>query len=400
MSVDARNQPLPRTARPRCRVRVATINDISPMLREAWCDLEGRAIEPNAYLSPHFALPAIRHLDRDAGISIALIESGAPGSTTLIGAGLFRGVAATRTFPLPHLVAYRSAHSFLSGLLIDRDRALDAVEALFDHLYAIRWRWHGVEMSGTWSDGVLSDIVRACAAARGLWREDRDPRARALLVSEHRTDQLDVALRARGKQVKRNMRKLEERGQVSWSVQRDAPISESGLESFLHLEHQGWKGETGTSLRSNPAEEAFFRDVVFGFGKVGRALFTELKLDGKVISSTSNFISGRGGFAFKVGWLPELAKMSPGVLNEVELMRSFQQGACSDLEFFDSGATEGSYMDNLWTGRRTLISTAIASTRLGAAALRASRLASAVKRRLRRAPRGEAAVESVASNAA
>ncbi len=370
------------------------------MLREAWCDLEARAIEPNAYLSPHFALPAIRHLDPAAGISIVLIESGAPGSTTLLGAGLFRGVPATRAFPLPHLVAYRSAHSFLSGLLIDRDSARDAVEALFDHLYAIRWRWHGVEMSGTWNDGALSDIVKECVAARGLWREDREPRARALLVSEHRTDQLDSALRARGKQVKRNMRKLEERGQVSWSVQRDAPISESGLESFLHLEHQGWKGESGTSLRSNPAEEAFFRDVVFGFGRVGRALFTELKLNGKVISSTSNFISGRGGFAFKVGWLPELAKMSPGVLNEVELMRSFQQGACSDLEFFDSGATEGSYMDNLWTGRRMLISTAIASTKIGAAALRASRLASAMKRRLRRAPRAKAAAESAASNAA
>ena len=92
--------------------------------------------------------------------------------------------------------------------------------------------------------------------------------------------------------------------------------------------------------------------------------------------------------------------MSPGVLNEVELMRSFQQGACSDLEFFDSGATEGSYMDNLWTGRRTLISTAIASTSIGTAALRASRLASAMKRRLRRPQRAEGTAEPAASNAA
>jgi len=372
-----------RTAYPACRVRLATIHDISPKLREAWSDLESRAIEPNAYLSPHFALPAIRHLDRDAGTVIALIETCAPGSTALIGVGVFRGVPATRTFPVPHLQAYRSPHSFLSGLLIDRECGRAAIDGLFDQLHAMRWRWHGLAFTGTWNDGPLSDLMREAVAERGLLREDRDPRMRALLVSEHRSDLLDAALRARGKQVKRSMRKLEERGRVTWSASRHAPISEEAVESFLHLEHQGWKGESGTSLRSKPAEESFFREVVFGFGKVGRALFTELKLDGKVISSTSNFISGRGGFAFKVGWLPDLAKMSPGVLNEVELMRSFQQGACSDLEFFDSGATEGSYMENLWTGRRTLISTTIASTRLGGAALRAARIVSAVKRRLR-----------------
>ncbi len=169
---------------------------------------------------------------------------------------------------------------------------------------------------------------------------------------------------------------------MRWTLHRQGGIPERSVETFLDLEHRGWKGESKTSLRSNPADEAFFREAVSRFGAVDRAFFTELSLDNRVIASTSNFISGDVGFAFKIGWLPDLAKLSPGVLNEIELIRRVRQGVCSDLTFLDSGASEGSFIDKLWPSRRPLVSLAIASTCVSQSVLGIVRTARAVKRRL------------------
>jgi CelD/BcsL family acetyltransferase involved in cellulose biosynthesis len=156
------------------------------------------------------------------------------------------------------------------------------------------------------------------------------------------------------------------------------------VEAFLDLEHRGWKGETRTSLRSNPADEAFFREAVAGFAGEERAVFTELLLDGEVIASTSNFVSGRAGFAFKIGWRPDLAKVSPGVLNEMELLtHMYGEPSLGDLDFWDSGAAEGSYIDKLWPGRRALVSMAIATTRLGRSVMSLVRAARALRKRHR-----------------
>jgi CelD/BcsL family acetyltransferase involved in cellulose biosynthesis len=362
---------------PGYRVRIVTEKEVSPTMVSAWSELESRSIEPNAYLSPHFVLPAIRHLDPGANVLIALVGRG---STDLAGVGIFRSVSGTRAFPLPHLVAYQSRHSFLNGLLLDRQHAAQALDALFDHLRAMRWWWHGLEFGGTWGDGPLSELINTTAVQRGISRHTWNMRARAILVPSANPDSLDTIVRSRD--AGRRMRRLQECGEVRWTLHRQGGIPERSVETFLDLEHRGWKGESKTSLRSNPADEAFFREAVSRFGAVDRAFFTELSLDNRVIASTSNFISGDVGFAFKIGWLPDLAKLSPGVLNEIELIRRVRQGVCSDLTFLDSGASEGSFIDKLWPSRRPLVSLAIASTCVSQSVLGIVRTARAVKRRL------------------
>ena len=74
-----------------------------------------------------------------------------------------------------------------------------------------------------------------------------------------------------------------------------------------------------------------------------------------MIASTSNFSSGRSGFAFKLGWDPQFATYSPGLLNELELIRA-APSIWNELDLVDSGAAPGSFMENIWLARRTLIS--------------------------------------------
>jgi hypothetical protein len=121
-------------------------------------------------------------------------------------------------------------------------------------------------------------------------------------------------------------------------------------------------------LRSRPEQEAFFREMAEGFRGEGRLFFTELTIGQAVVASTCNLISGNTGFAFKIGWDPRYAKGSPGVLNEIEFVRA-APSLFPSLEAVDSGASEGSFIEELWTDRWPLASGAFATTPLGRAVL-------------------------------
>jgi len=166
---------------------------------------------------------------------------------------------------------------------------------------------------------------------------------------------------------------------VRWRALRGPQITPACIERFIELEHRGWKGQQGTSLRSRPEDEQFFREMIGKFAARDRAVFTELSVNDTVVASTSNLISGKRGFAFKLGWHPDYQRMAPGLLNEVELIRNAPV-VFKDLDFIDSGATEGSFLEELWSERRVLVSGAYAATPLARKVLQAIDAARRLKR--------------------
>jgi hypothetical protein len=123
----------------------------------------------------------------------------------------------------------------------------------------------------------------------------------------------------------------------------------------LELEHTGWKKAKNSSLLSHAKDEAFFREMMNGFAQSDRAFFTELSMNGKVIASTSNLISGVAGFAFKIGWDEAFSKLGPGILNEVEFMKYFPE-LLPKIRYVDSGAENGSFIEKLWPDQISLVS--------------------------------------------
>ncbi len=346
----------------------------------AWSALEARAAEPNAYLSPHFVLPATRHLTPNRATLVFFIERFAPGARELVGVGVFDRTGPSLHFPLPRLVAYRSSHSYLDGLLLDRDCHDAALEALLRFIRAEMPGSHGVEFGSAWTDGRLVADACAHASTGGLKPRCRGAIPRAIMVPSACPEQLGgKALASRLRDLKRRQRGLAKSGQVEWRWHRDEGISQATVEAFLALEHQGWKGEGGTSLRSSPSAEAFFREAVNGFASQRRALFAELCLNGVPIASCCSFISGRVGFGFKIGWDLEYRSFSPGKLNELELMRHAPQ-AFADIDYFDSGAGPDSYINELWLTRKVLTSLTIPTRPAGALAMGLSGVALRVKR--------------------
>jgi hypothetical protein len=351
------------------RVRQVRFDELDRETVKSWESLEDRALESNAFLSPHFVIPAVRHLWKTEKLRqtmFVFVEKANGEAADLVGAGVFVQSSGKRNFPLPHLEAFLSRHSYLSGLLVDRNEAEGAIRAFFQFFCSKKATWHGVEFNYRSIDGSQAELISAVAEEFGSPWQEQERIYRAIFVPSEGGDPYLQAQFSTGrrKDLRRMRRRLEEQGDVRWMALFGKEVDEKSVERFLEIEHMGWKGEKGTSLRARASHEAFFREMVGGFREKEGLFFTEMYLDGIVIASTSNLISGGTGFAFKIGWNPSYAKMGPGVLNEVEFIQR-APSLCGSLSYIDSGALEGSFIDQLWVGRRALASGAFGTTPLG-----------------------------------
>lgn len=339
------------------RLRVVQPQAVTAAEHAAWLDLEARAIEANAYLSPHFVLPALRHLDPHGRAQLLFVERLGGSLPVLLAATVVVPGADRRFMPLPYLSAYQGRHTFLGGPLVDTEHASAALACLLQGLVAGRAHGLGACAGMLWPampvDGPLAAVLRQQVLARGLPWVVLGERERPVLSAGQAGDPAPPV--ARGKDAKehaRRWRRLQELGPVEWRAYR-TELPPDVVEAFLDLEHCGWKGEQGSSLRASPADTAFFREMVAGFASQGRAFFTELRLGDQAIASTCNLTSGHEGFAFKVGWDVRHRRLGVGLLNELELVRRCAS-VCPDLQRIDSGADTDAFIAELWPQRRRL----------------------------------------------
>lgn len=347
----------------RIRVREITISEVDSRLVSDWCDLEKRTLEPNPFLSPHFILPAVRHLTPNDEVSLLLFETYADGRNHLVGLGVFQQSNGTRIAPFPHMCSYIAPGStFLSNLLIDQLWARQVVHAFFEFANSQRGIWNCLEFIQRTQNSPMDRLLVDVAAEADFewlgWSFDRP----VFHPDQISAEQLEQSLsKNRRKKIRRNRRQLQSQGRLSFHVIRNGLNSDLHTDTFLKLEHCGWKGEQGSSLQSQDNTRAFFREMVDGFSQQQRMIFTELRLDDVPIGSTSNFVAGGAGFAFRSGWDTDYRDSSPGVQQEIELARSASR-ELADLEYFDSGSDMDSWMETLWPSSRKITSGAFVST--------------------------------------
>lgn len=350
---------------------------------ENWRDLESRALESNIYLSPHFVIPATHYLDPDKKILLVCLEHINAGNSTMMGLIPVTLNLGSTMAPGPYLDTYLSCHSFLGTPLIDKEHAPQVIRQLWQYLsrrfrHCLGMVWNKINL-----DGDLAQVLSDATHTQQMVFEVIHQFDRPILIPRDCTPELiQTELGKRHNKSTRCMRRLVEQGKVDWVAYRKN-LPESVVDSFLRLEHAGWKGAKGSSLLANPAQETFFRKMVLGFASEDRSLFTELRLNDIPLASTSNFVSGTEGFAFKVGWDPDYRKYGVGILNEIELMRHARE-VCGDLTHIDSGSYATGYMADLWLRRRQIGSLFFPFGQLGKNAWRLHRHVRAIARSLRK----------------
>jgi hypothetical protein len=345
-----------------------------------WQSLEERALEPNFYLSPYFALPAVQHLAAKHSPKIYAVHVLESQVKKLVGLAILGKSGSRKEFPLPQMVAYHSPHSYLSGFLLDAEYGKQALQCLFEFLQQSRVHGDGIWLQDWQSDSPQGRMIHSVASEAGMvWHSLYSYERAILRPAKVDDEQYRKSLtNAGGKDLERRIRRLKELGEISSRVLWGKQVTEDTIDRFLALEDREWAREQKTSLLA-AGHETFLRQVCEPLRDASRMFVAELLLNGDPIASTINFTAGNQGFAFKIGWEQKLAKFSPGIVNELWFMREVNQ-SCSHLTQIDSGASADSFINKIWPDRTTLSTGIFVSSMRGKLVSRAIELARAVKR--------------------
>ncbi|MDA0283597.1 MAG: GNAT family N-acetyltransferase [Planctomycetota bacterium] len=368
------------------RVVERSFESVSDEFIEQWAELESRSVEGNAFLSPHFVIPAVTHLEGAYEQKPLILAVESTDGSELLAVGLFEQSGNSRLLPLTHLRSWRCEHTFHDGLLVDRDRGTEALVVLFDWLSRQNRRWHGIAFTDRSADGKLNQMLGEAAATTGaVWFEDWHRERAVIPVNDVPEDCLrSLYSKNRRRNFKRSMKQLEASGKVCFSLLGAGSTTDGHIEAFLQLEAMGWKGAAGTSLLSTGSSEKFCREMAVRFADDRRLIICELSVDGVPIASSLNMQSNSDVFGFKIGWNPEFADCSPGLLNELHFLQSCREHL-PDVNLIDSCAKPGSYVEDVWPWKRRLTTGVFTTSRTGTLAASAMTQLKRLKRLLKKA---------------
>lgn len=367
------------------RVVELSFDEVTSEFALKWARLEANSVEGNAFLSPHFAIPAVTHLEGSYDQKPLILAVESEDGAELLALGLFELSTNSRLLPLTHLQGWRCEHTLFDGLLVDKQAGSAALDTFFEWLSKQGRRWHGIAFTDRSADGELNDLLEnAAAKTNATWFEDWS-RERAVIPVDAVPDDCLQALysKSRRRNFKRSTKQLATFGEVSYSFADKADTTAEDVQAFLELEAMGWKSEEGTALLSSPGHEKFCREMAARFATEQQLIIYQLLIDDVPVASALNMKSADDVFCFKIGWNPEFASGSPGILNELNFLQTCRENL-PNIRMADSCSKPGSYVEDVWPWKRRLTTGVFTTTRTGTLAANAMTQLKRLKRMLKK----------------
>jgi CelD/BcsL family acetyltransferase involved in cellulose biosynthesis len=316
-----------------------------------WRALAERAIEPNGYYLPDWALAVNAFASGRTGVSTLAAEDNflQHGAARLIGLMPVIPMARAYSIPLPALVTAQP-YGTLCTPLLDADMAHSAARQLMRQArdagaHALILRDVSLDGGGMRAFGevlqqnglhlrVLKSHLRACLDAR----RDCDDTLREALGSK------------KLKELRRQRHRLAEHGAIHFKIARTHDEVATALETFLSLEASGWKAARGTALIQDDGDARFIRRAAPALAETGQCEIVTLAAGDTPVAAAIVLRHQDRAFYFKLGIDERFAKFSPGVQLTLDLTRHL----CSDpaIATADSTASADHPMINpIWRGR-------------------------------------------------
>ncbi len=327
------------------------LGQLEPIAGE-WRELAGRALEPNVFYEPAFALPAARVLGRDAGA--VLVWSRAKPRRLL---GFFPARIERRRYGLhlPVLVGLTHAYGPLGVPLVEREAAEPVIAAWLKHVAGDAALPGFLLLPFLPADGAFATMLDTILRRAHMPAADFNGRRRALLApSGDRSLYLEQALgHRRQKELRRQWRRLSETGAVLFTAATEPPAVAAAIDDFFALEASGWKGRAGTATADHDDLHHFIRTAVGGLAAEGKASINRILVDGRAIAATIMLRSGRSAWFWKIAYDETFARFSPGVMLTAVLTDELLEDL--NVERTDSCATANHPMiDRLWRAQLAL----------------------------------------------
>ncbi|WP_018264155.1 GNAT family N-acetyltransferase [Methylosinus sp. LW4] len=316
-----------------------------------WAELVSRAIEPNGFLEPGFALPAARHFPAKSRPLFVTVwrRAGLQGARRLV--ALFPIVAPGFSLGAATARGWLHKQAALATPLLDRECAEEAAAALLDWFAGNRSGAGAVLIPMTPMSGpVFAAFTRAARATGRDWRVlDRHERAALLAGGDPEEVWTRTSSRKALSEMRRRRRRLEEAGELKRVVYSTPAEIPRATEDFLALEASGWKAERG-ALLGHPSLATFVRSATRLLAREGKIRIHSLELAGKPIAMGVVIESGARSYFWKIAYDESLRAQAPGV--QLVYAITEMQSERADVAITDSCAIPGHYMiERCWPDR-------------------------------------------------
>lgn len=329
------------------RLLMVVVTTSSPRsdLTEAWNDLVTRA-SPNVFMNPVVLKAA--HDARFANIHLLCAWDGDADSRKLLG---LWALQERQLFPLGPAVleALPYEYAFLSSPVVDPAYADDVMSGFFAAIRASK------SLPQVVSFKQLDAESSSYRAMRKIFAEDGN-RVMELEESLRPVASPETGVKKSGstrKKLRQDWNRLSALGAVDIVNARESEHAAEDFETFLVLEASGWKGTEGTALLCSEGDARFVRRMFSSLAARGDASVALLRVDGRAIAAQVLMYCGKTAFTWKTAFDAGFGKFSPGALLIDKVTE--QLFAEAGIVAIDSCSAEGSFMANLWTGRRAMI---------------------------------------------
>lgn len=315
-----------------------------------WRRLARNCATPNPFAEEWFLAHSLRHLDPDGSILLACHVS----DGELVGLMPLMRDRDYHGKPLPHLANWVHANAFCGEPLVKEGHARSFWENLLDWCDRHAGTSAFLHLTHIPADGAAYAALHGISASTGRKLSVVHSMERAALRSgptpqEHLRAALD---KKRRKELQRKRRRLEESGHFVFSRQTDKTGLDRWIDEFLALESAGWKGEQGSAMASSPDTEALCRASLTEAARQGKLERLAFHLDGRPVAMLTSFVTPPYAFGFKTAYDESLAKLSPGMLLQVENLAILD---CKSVTLSDScAAPDHPMIGQIWPDRREI----------------------------------------------
>ncbi len=323
-----------------------------------WRELAGRALEPNAFYEPAFALAAGAAFGRDVGA--ALVWAGDE-PRKLVGFFPARVVRRRYGLALPILEGWTHPYAPLGTPLVAREAAETVISVWLAHLAANAAQPGVLRLPLIVEDGPFAAVLAGVLRRLRMPFADFARHSRPQLVpGDDRGAYLDRAISAhRHRELRRSIRRLADQGALLFTASTEPEAVDKDVEDFFKLEAAGWKGEAGTAAARHDELRSFMKTAVRALGAEGKVAINRILLDGRAVAAAITLKSGDSAWYWKTAYDEKLARFAPGVLVSAALTEDLAENTA--IARTDSCAGPGNpILDNLWRERLHLCDRLIA----------------------------------------
>jgi CelD/BcsL family acetyltransferase involved in cellulose biosynthesis len=285
--------------------------------RAEWNDLASRALEPNVFLEPSFALSLAGVNSGGATPLFLLVWEGGPLSA--------RGrLIALWALVFPRTVFRRTVKAWVHNFCCSGAPLLDkggaGLELMFQWLERQTPQISALSTPQLRETGPTFALLYEYSRKKGLSFSILTQYERAALNAGFvGADARNFISTRKKKELKRQLRRLNERGCVTFGLAENGAALRDQIEAFMILEARGWKGRKDDAFLNDPDLPRFVREVSRAMGCERKFRIYWLAVDGRMVAGNIVLLSGDTAYFWKTAYDEDFGFASPGVLLTLEM---------------------------------------------------------------------------------